>query len=130
MQIEPEATFRPVTGWRLTARGVFAQKSDAVKERQARVLRIPLTVEFSRAHRFRLTGHAEVSNVTLTGGRARGLARCELTDGRGVGISFRWGLGGRYAIDEFLSATLSYDARAPSQADVVHTARLNLSASL
>jgi len=130
VQIEPEATFRPVTGWRLTARGVFAQKSDAVKERQARVLRAPLTVEFSRAHRFRLTGHAEVSNVTLTGGRARGRARYELTDGRGVGTSFRWGLGGRYAINEFLSATLSYDARAPSQADVVHTARLNLSASL
>ena len=94
------------------------------------MLRAPLKMEWSRARRFRLTARGEISHVTLTGGNATGLARYELTDGRGVGTSFRWGLGGRYAINEFLSATLSYDARAPSQADVVHTARLNLSASL
>ena len=80
--------------------------------------------------RLRLTARGEVSRVTITGEEnATGRARYELTDGRGVGTTFRWGVGGRYAINEFLSASLSYDGRAPSEAPVVHTARLNLSAS-
>ena len=129
VQVEPELTFRPAQGVRLTASGVYAQKSDAVEGRQAQVLRAPLRVEWSRARRFRLTARGEISRVTLTGGGATGLARYELTDGRGVGTSFRWGLGGRYAINEFLSASLSYDGRSAAEAPVVHTARLSLSAS-
>jgi hypothetical protein len=129
-QLEPKATFRPVRDLRLTASGVFARKSDAVGTRRAQVLRAPLEGEWSRVRRLRLTARGEVSRVTITGEEnATGRARYELTDGRGVGTTFRWGVGGRYAINEFLSASLSYDGRAPSEAPVVHTARLNLSAS-
>ncbi|PSQ80828.1 MAG: hypothetical protein BRD46_03405, partial [Bacteroidetes bacterium QS_8_68_15] len=131
VQLEPKATFRPGEGLRLTASGVLAQKSDAVGTRRARVLRAPMEAEWSRARRLRLTARGEVSRVTITGEeRVTGRARYELTDGRGVGTTFRWGLSGRYAINEFLSASLSYDGRSAARnAPVVHTARLNLSAS-
>lgn len=127
-RIEPEVTFRPLASLRLTGGGAFAQKSDAVGTRRARIWRVPLQAEFSRARRFRLTARGEVARVDLTGD-AEGLARFELTDGRGPGTSLRWGLNGRYAISRNLQASLSYDGRAPAAAPTVNTVRLNLSAS-
>jgi hypothetical protein len=124
----PEISVRPGRETRLVGGVVFARKEDDVRNRSARVLRVPLRVEWSRAGRFRLTANGEVAQVDLDGD-ARGLAQFELTDGRGPGRSYLWGVQGRYVINEYLRATLSYDGRAPSDAPVIHTARLELSAS-
>lgn len=124
----PEISVRPGRETRVVGGVVFARKEDDIRSRSARVLRVPLRVEWSRAGRFRLTANGEVAQVDLDGD-ARGLAQFELTDGRGPGRSYLWGVQGRYVINEYLRATLSYDGRAPSDAPVIHTARLELSAS-
>jgi predicted porin len=74
-----------------------------------------------------VTLRGEVANVDLTG-EAVGLARFELTDGRGAGTSYLWGVDGQYQINDYLRATVAYDGRAPADAPTVNTFRINLSA--
>ena len=82
------------------------------------------------ARRLQLSARFEVASVTLdeTDGPAVGLAQFELTDGRGPGTSFLWGLNGQYALNRFLRASFSYDGRAPADAPTLHTVRMQLSA--
>ena len=128
LQVEPEVSVRPAQAWRVTTAAVLARKSDAVADRTARVVRLPVEAEWGRAGRARLTGRIEASDVQLDGD-AVGLAQFELTDGRGPGRSYLWGLSGRYSINDYLRATFAYDGRAPAEADVIHTFRVQLSAS-
>jgi hypothetical protein len=125
--VEPEVTFQPGSAWRLTGGLVYAQKRDAVEGRRARVLRVPLQARLAEAGRFQVTLRGEVANVDLTG-EAVGLARFELTDGRGPGTSYLWGVDGQYQINDYLRATVAYDGRAPADAPTVNTFRVNLSA--
>jgi len=128
VEAHPELSYQPGREVRLVGGTVFARKEDDVQSRSARVLRLPLRIEWSRAGRFRVTANGEVAQVDVDGD-ARGLVQFELTDGRGPGRSYLWGLQGRYVINDYLRATLSYDGRAPSDGPIIHTARLQLSAS-
>jgi hypothetical protein len=106
----------------------MSRKRDRLQARRARVLRVPLEVEWTRAGRLRLNGTLEGAQVDLQGD-ARGLAQFRLTDGRGPGTSLLWGLQGRYVITNNLEASLNYDGRAPANADPIHTVRVKLTAS-
>ena len=66
--------------------------------------------------------------MTIEGGTANGLTSFELTEGRGPGTSYLWGLVGQYTINSLLRASLFYDGRAPADAPVIHTVRMQLSA--
>ena len=114
----------------LAATGSFARKRDTgtAEPRTADVLKIPLEATWSRPGRFRFRATVEGASVRLDGD-AVGLAQFELTDGRGPGTSWLWGVQGRYVINDVLRATLSYDGRAPANAPVIHTFRTQLSAS-
>jgi hypothetical protein len=112
----------------LTATGSLARKQDVAQDRSARVLKVPLAATWSRPGRFRIRANAEAAEIRLDGD-AVGLAQFELTDGRGPGTSFLWGLQGRYVLNDSLRAAVSYDGRAPTNAPVVHTFRTQLSAS-
>jgi hypothetical protein len=120
--------YQPLSALQLSLTGAFARKTDDVGNRSARVLKLPLEATWSRAGRFRLNGTFEVADVSLDGD-AVGLARFELTDGRGPGTSALWNLQLRYVINEFLRANVSYDGRAPANAPVIHTVRAQLNAS-
>lgn len=74
-----------------------------------------------------MTARAEAADIALTG-EAVGLAQYELTDGRGPGRSYLWSVRGQYTINEYLRASFSYDGRSPSNAPVIHTMQLQLSA--
>ncbi|HKL88350.1 MAG TPA: hypothetical protein VJ884_05035, partial [Salinibacter sp.] len=104
----PSVSYQPVRAVTLTLSGAWAQKRDRRQGRRARILKVPLEVEWRRAGRLRLTGNAEVAQVDLTG-EAAGLAQFQLTDGRGPGTSMLWGLQGRYVITNNLQGSLSYD---------------------
>lgn len=125
---EPTVSFQPAPSVRLVGSVAYAQKDESVQDRTAQVLRIPLRIEWSRAGRFQLSVNGELADVDLEGS-AQGRAQFELTDGRGPGRSYLWGVQGRYVINQYLRATLTYDGRAPAAAPVIHTARLQLSAS-
>ena len=112
----------------LSASGSLARKRDAFGPRRALVWKVPLEATWSRAGRFRFRANVEAANIRLDGD-AEGLAQFQLTDGRGPGRSWLWGVQGRYVLNEYLRATLSYDGRAPANAPVVHTFRTQLSAS-
>ena len=126
--VRPSVTYQPLRTLTLTLSGDWAQKRDRLQGRRARVVKVPLELEWSRAGRLRLTGNVELAQVDLTGG-AVGLAQFQLTDGRGPGTSMLWGLQGRYVISNNLRASVSYDGRAPANAPVIHTVRAKLSAT-
>ncbi len=125
--LEPEASFTPAPSLQLAAGLAFARKKDAGADRRATVWRVPLTARFNLARRFSLTGRLEAARVTLAGD-AVGLANFELTDGRGAGTSYLWNLSGWYQLSRLLRATFSYNGRAPADAPVLHTVRVQLSA--
>ena len=78
--------------------------------------------------RLALTLRAERADVNIDGADPNGLTSFELTDGRGPGISYLWGVVGQYTINSFLRASVFYDGRAPADAPVIHTVRMQLSA--
>jgi hypothetical protein len=127
-EVRPQVSYRPLPALRLSVAGAWAQKDDRLGNRQARLLRVPVEATVARAGRWRLSANAEAAQIDLTGD-AVGLAQFELTDGRGPGRSYLWGLQGRYVINEYLRATVSYDGRAPSAAPPIHTFRAQLSAN-
>lgn len=128
LRVRPSVSYQPSRSLDLTLSGVYARKRDRAKGRRADLLKIPLEATWSRAGRLRLTANAEVARVDLTG-TAVGRAQFELTDGRGPGTSFLWGLQGQYAFTHNLRATLNYDGRAPATAPSIHTVRVQVSAS-
>ncbi|MFO8098532.1 MAG: hypothetical protein R6T83_02785 [Salinibacter sp.] len=128
LQARPEVSYQPASSLTLRLAGTVDRKQDQLGERRARVVKVPLEWEWTRAGRLRLSGTIEAAQVNLEGD-ARGLAEFRLTDGRGPGTSFLWGLQGRYVIANNLEATLNYDARAPSNADPIHTVRVEVTAS-
>lgn len=93
----------------------------------ARLFRIPLDARWAFADRLSLQARAERADVRVEGGGA-GLTLFELTEGRGPGISYLWGLTGQYVVSSLLRASFVYDGRAPANAPVIHTVRLQLSA--
>jgi hypothetical protein len=105
-----------------------ALKSDKLVSREAELLRIPLSVRWSRAGKADLLGRFELANVKLTGSAATGLAEFELTDGRGPGRSTLWGASIQWTLSSSLRATMAYDGRAPSNGRVIHTGRVQMRA--
>jgi hypothetical protein len=105
-----------------------ALKSDKLVSRKAELVRVPLSVRWSRAGKADLLGRFELANVKLTGASATGLAEFELTDGRGPGRSTLWGASVQWTLSSSLRATMAYDGRAPSSGRVIHTGRVQMSA--
>jgi hypothetical protein len=128
VEARPGVTYRPTRTLSLSVAGSVARKRDRLQERTASVWKVPLTVEWSRAGRLRLTGNVEVAQVDLSGS-AVGIAQFQLTDGRGPGRSALWGLQGRYVITDYLRGSVQYDGRSPANAPVIHTVRAKLSAT-
>jgi hypothetical protein len=128
LRARPSVTYRPHRTLDLTLAGVYARKRDRAKGRRVDLYTLPVELTWRRTGRFRLTANAEWARVDLTGA-AVGRAQFELTDGRGPGTSFLWGLQGQYAFTDRLRATLNYDGRAPATTDPIHTVRVQVSAS-
>jgi hypothetical protein len=128
VELQPTVTYRPGRSVRVTSTPSWARKRDAIGPRTARVLKVPVEVRWGRASRFELTGRLEVATIRLDG-TATGLARFELTDGRGAGTSYLWRLSGQYRFSDRLRATFSYDGRAPADAPTINSVRMQMSAS-
>ena len=128
VELRPTVTYRPGRSVRVTSAPSWARKRDAIGPRTAHVLKVPIEVRWGRASRFELTGRLEVADIRLDGA-ATGLARFELTDGRGAGTSYLWRLGGQYRFSDRLRATFSYDGRAPADAPTINSVRMQMSAS-
>ena len=125
--VEPRVAYQPSPSTHLAVGLALASNDDALGTRSADVLRVPVEARYHFVQRFQLTARFEAARVSLKGD-AQGLALFELTDGRGPGTSYLWGVSGQYALNRFLRASFSYDGRAPSGAPVLHTVRMQLSA--
>lgn len=125
--INPALTFQPSRVFRMTTGCSISQKTDRNDDKTARVFMLPLEWRYMRAGRFQWTARAEMAHVLLKG-EASGLARFELTEGRGTGFSMLWRLGANYVLNQYLRFSFSYDGRAPTGAPVIHTMQLQLSA--
>ena len=126
-RVEPEVTVNLSSQFSVVAGGIWAQKEDDVGSRSASVWRVPLEVRYRRLRKAQVTARSEIAIVDLSG-NAEGLAAFELTDGRGAGTSYLWGVTGDVTINQYLKLTFSYDGRAPSGAPTLHTFRTQLSA--
>ena len=132
LSLEPSLTWAPSTAFSVTAAPFIADRSDALasttRPTGAFVVRLPVEARWTRAGRLSLTARAERSDVRLRGGAGSGLALFELTEGRGAGVSYLWGLNGQVGLTDQLRATIAYDGRAPASAPVIQTVRVQLSA--
>ncbi len=128
IELRPELTVQLGGVGRLIGAVSYGRKDDRVGNRSARLLKVPIEVQWTRAERFQLTGRIERSDIRLDG-TAAGLAQFELTDGRGPGTSYLWRLSGQYRFNSQLRATFSYDGRAPAGAPTINNVRVQMSAS-
>ncbi|NNF59069.1 MAG: hypothetical protein HKN04_12615 [Rhodothermaceae bacterium] len=130
--VEPQATVSFGSALGITVGLALSDKSNALagagQPTGARLLRIPLEARVLVARRLSLNARAERADVTLDGGSTAGLTTFELTEGRGPGTSYLWGVNAQYTINSVLRASLLYDGRAPANAPVIHTVRMQLSA--
>jgi hypothetical protein len=128
---EPQAVWTPTTLAAVTVGLAFSTKTNGLagpgEARGARLLRLPVEARWAFADRLSLQARAERADVTVEGGGA-GLTLFELTEGRGPGTSYLWSLTGQYVLSELLRASFVYDGRAPANAPVIHTVRVQLSA--
>ncbi len=131
LEVDPELIVNPTRSVQLTAGVAWSRKHEALGDRRGRLIKVPLQARWARAQRLQATLRAEVADVRIEASDARplsGLAAYELTDGRGPGTSYLWALIGQYRINQYLRASLQYDGRAPADAPVLHTLRMQLSA--
>ena len=128
LRLEPEASYSPSQSLHFLTGVDYARKRDAFEDRTAAVVKVPVEARYQLVRRLQLSARAEVASVRLGGEAAEGLAQYELTDGRGPGTSFLWNVSGNYAFSSYLRASFSYDGRSPSDAPVIHTVRVQLSA--
>ena len=127
VRLEPEISYTISPAFSLTGKGIWAKKSDSVGDREVRLWRVPLEVRYRRLRRAQITARAEMAIIDLTGD-ALGLAAFELTDGRGPGTSYLWGVLGEFTLNQYLRFSFAYDGRAPADAPTLHTLRMQLSA--
>jgi len=111
----------------LTFSTVISRKKDEISGSSSTVLQFPFEARYRLERRMDLTGRIEVADVSLSGD-LRGLTAFEMTEGRGPGTSFLWRVAVQSNLSDVLTASLTYDGRAPSSASVIHTARFQLSA--
>lgn len=93
----------------------------------ATTIRVPFDVRYRIERKLDMLARFEVSSVDLTDAFI-GRTAFEMTDGRGPGTSYLWRLTLQSNLSELLTATVSYDGRAPKGRDVIHNARFQLSA--
>ena len=133
VSVEPSVVWTPSRALAVTVAPVLADRTDALappgRPSGAAVLRVPVEARLTRAGRLSVAVRAERADVRLRGDAPGGLALFELTEGRGPGTSYLWGVDGQVGLTEGLRATLRYDGRAPADAPVIQTVRLQLSAT-
>lgn len=130
--IEPQATLTLGPAFSFTAGLAYTDKTNDVAgdtgASGATVWRVPMDARITVGRKLALTLRGERADVIIQGAGPNGLANYELTEGRGPGISYLWGIVGQYTINSFLRASLFYDGRSPAEAPVIHTVRMQLSA--
>ena len=132
LSAEPRVTWTPSERWALSGGAVVADRTDALapatRPSGAFVLRTPVDVRLTLADRLALTVRAERSDVRLRGAGGTGLALFELTEGRGAGVAYLWGVSGEVGLSARLRATFTYDGRAPEGVPVIQTVRMQVQA--
>ena len=125
--VSPSARVR--FGGRTTGRVELsmAWKRDRRVERNARVIRVPLSARTGLSDIVDVSVRLELAEARVRG-NATGIAAWEMTDGRGAGRSMLWGATVQWSVSRVLRATLAYDGRAPATGPAIHTGRLEVSA--
>ncbi len=126
-QLEPGVSWAVSDRVQAMLSASYGRKKDAFADRNAQILKAPAELRYTIPRKLQATLRAEVARVRLDG-EALGLARFELTDGRGPGWSSLWSFRAQYTVNAYLRATFSYDGRAPADAPVIHTMQVQMSA--
>ncbi len=127
VRLAPEVSYSPTNALSFVVSGDWASKTDRVGNREARVLKLPFEMRVRKVRKAQVSARFEVAFVDLDGD-ALGLSLFELTDGRGAGTSYLWGLSGDYTLNQFLRLSFAYDGRSPADAPTLHTLRVQMSA--
>lgn len=126
-QLEPGVSYAVSDRVQVLFSASYGRKKDAFADRSAQILKAPAELRYAIPRKLQVTLRAEAARVRLDG-EALGLARFELTDGRGPGWSSLWSFRVQYTVNAYLRATFSYDGRAPADAPVIHTMQVQMSA--
>ncbi|MDX1420557.1 MAG: hypothetical protein R3181_11370, partial [Rubricoccaceae bacterium] len=97
--VEPQLAWTPSAGASATVGVAYSQKTNRLAQpgeaTGATLVRVPLDARVTLADRLSLQVRAERADVSVEGDGA-GLTLFELTEGRGAGVSYLWGLTGQY----------------------------------
>ena len=126
-QLSPTVLFRPKPNWQIRTSVEIAQKREKTLNTKVQAVKIPVQIQLRTANKWSSRIHLERSSFNVDG-PSRGLQTYELTDGRGPGQSWLWGLAFDARLTEVVTATFGYDGRRPSVGKTIHTGRVQLMA--
>jgi hypothetical protein len=126
-EIQPEVTYRPMDRWMLQSGLMWATRTEKRNNAKVSAVQIPLTGQYQMASRWTARARVEWSNAQITG-LSQGLQTYQLTEGRGPGKSWIWGLSFRAQLSEVVTSSVSYDGRSPSNGPTIHTGRVQFMA--
>ena len=125
--LTPTVTWNVIQPLQLSVSSTLSQKRERNSQGTATIIRVPIDARYRIGSRLDVSSRFEISSVTLSESFL-GRIGFEMTDGRGSGTSYLWRLAVQSNLSDILTATVSYDGRAPENRPVIHTARFQLSA--
>jgi hypothetical protein len=123
LELSPSVSFRPQSNWIISGGAQFADRTERNQGTSARAMQFPVSVQYHTTTKLTTRAKIEVASVKLNGASV-GLQTFQLTEGRGAGTSWLWGLSLNARFTEVLTANFGYDGRKPNRGNTIHTGRI------
>ncbi|MDA1027982.1 MAG: hypothetical protein O3B41_02875 [Bacteroidetes bacterium] len=127
LEFSPSLSFRPKREWSIILGAELANRRERNEGTKAFAVQIPWTIQYQNGAKWTARARIEMANVRITG-TSKGLQTFHLTEGRGAGASWLWGLTFNARLTDVLTATFGYDGRAPNKSETIHTGRVQFTA--
>lgn len=127
LEFSPSLSFRPKREWSIILGAELANRRERNEGTKAFSVQIPWTVQYQNGAKWTARARVEMANVQIKGA-SKGLQTFHLTEGRGAGSSWLWGLTFNARLSDVLTATFGYDGRAPHKRETIHTGRVQFTA--
>ncbi len=123
----PSVSYRPIQEWLFTLGAQLANRTDRNQGTKAQAVQIPLSIQYQSGTKWTARARVEMASIKLDGASV-GLQTFHLTEGRGAGSSWLWGLSLNARLTDVLTASFGYDGRAPNRGNTIHTGRIQFTA--
>lgn len=124
-QVSPSIVFKPKPYWQVTSSLEIGRKKETTLFTRVNALKVPVQLQLRSLQKWSSRWRLEYASFSVDG-PSRGLQTYQLTDGRGPGVSWLWGISIDAKLTNVVTATFGYDGRSPSSGKTIHTGRIQL----